>query len=245
LSTRLLTLEKLYYPDLITLINGFVGFLAIMYIVDGTLTYAPALILVCILLDGLDGALARYLHVDARIHGRYLDAIADMISFCFAPAIYLYAVYYEPLELTFRSGVNTLTVATAMCVAGFGVLRLTAYIERGYKLETFTGLSTPAVALMIVLLVNSPLGLDSYPYIVLPTILFISGLMVTKLNYPKFHGSLGLIAGGVILSLILSELIIVENYIDTFIYIVALLLTVTYIISGPWLIKYKAWGRKI
>ncbi len=81
-------------PDMVTVMNASLGFLSITYIIDGRFWLASILIVLCVALDGIDGALARLMQVDHTL-GAYLDFFADMISFCFAPALLLYTIFYD------------------------------------------------------------------------------------------------------------------------------------------------------
>lgn len=188
-------IESSVIADLVTLLNGFVGLLAIMYIFDGNFTNGMILILLGILIDGADGLLARFFSGKKR-HGVYLDSIADIVTFCFAPSILLYGMFYDLEKGTsFQSLDNALTVAASMLVVLFGILRLARFIEKGHKSKNFIGLPTPAGALIIVLAVE----VIAHQFAVLTIAILISLLMISKIQYPKLHGTLGGMAGVVIL----------------------------------------------
>ena len=143
-------IEDTNFADFVTLANGFAGLLAIMYIFDGEFKIAMMLILLGIIIDGVDGLLARLLRKD-KSHGVYLDSIADTVTFCFAPSILLYGMYYDLDKGTsFQSPENAFVVIASMLVVLFGILRLARYIESGHKLKNYNGLPTPAAALIII-----------------------------------------------------------------------------------------------
>ena len=90
-------------PTLFTAGNIFLGYLSILRSVQGTLIFAtnPAVaahsfeiaaqtIGLAVLLDGLDGGIARLTNTTSEF-GRELDSLADIISFGMAPAILAYA----------------------------------------------------------------------------------------------------------------------------------------------------------
>ena len=77
------------YADLATLASAILGFLAITYIIDGTVkSYIVALFLLPIsaIIDGMDGALARKFGTK-HDYGKYFDSISD--SICFGIALSL------------------------------------------------------------------------------------------------------------------------------------------------------------
>jgi CDP-diacylglycerol--serine O-phosphatidyltransferase len=188
-------IESSILVDITTLLNGFVGLLAIMYIIDGDFKYGMVLILLGILIDGADGILAR-LYKRKKGHGVYLDSIADTVTFCFASSILLYGMYYDIEKGTsFQSPENALTVTACMLVVLFGILKLARFIEKGHKSRNFIGLPTPASALIVVMSVE----VISNQISVLVIAIITSLLMISKIEYPKLRGSLGWAAGLVIL----------------------------------------------
>ncbi|UCE73259.1 MAG: CDP-diacylglycerol--serine O-phosphatidyltransferase [Methanomassiliicoccales archaeon] len=188
-------LDSSIAADLVTLANGFVGLLAIMYIIDGDFRLGMVLVLIGILIDGADGILARYFK-RKKGHGVYLDSIADTVTFSFAPSILLYGMFYNLEKGTsFQNLENALTVAACMMIVLFGILRLARFIEKGHKFKNFLGLPIPAGALIIVM---SAEVLENQ-IIVLIIAILISLLMISKIPYPKLKGILGGVAGIVIL----------------------------------------------
>ena len=86
LNINILKLIKL--PDLISICNALLGFLAILLVLSGgseALKDALVVILSAAVIDGLDGLVAR--GIESSHMGRYLDSLADMVSFGTAPAI--------------------------------------------------------------------------------------------------------------------------------------------------------------
>ncbi len=220
--------ELSYTPDLITLLNGFLGLLAIMYIIDGDFRLGMLLILVAIIVDGLDGILARFFKREEG-HGVYLDSIADMVSFCFAPSILLYGVYYDLEKGTsFQNLDNALTVVASMVVVLFGILRLARFVENGHKTPAYMGLPTPAAALIIV----TVLTVMGNQFVVLSATIAISFLMISRIDYPKLQGLLGWIAALVIITGILA-LLYPSGY---SIYALAFVLAMAsvYVVLGPY-----------
>lgn len=200
-------LKHITLADFLTVLNALIGFLAIMYVIDKLFVNALILILFAIILDGLDGIMARMTR-SKHTFGIFLDAIADTVSFCFAPAVLLYGIYYDPAETSFTSWVNLLTVLATFFVAGLGILRLARFITQKEVNKYYIGLPTPAIALFIVLLLLPAFQLTYYPVIVLPIVTVTSVFMVSDIYYPKFGSKpafiFGLLVGLVILSLFIN-----------------------------------------
>ena len=76
-------------PNLLTLLALCSGITAIRFAVEGRYEIAVGAIIVAIVLDAMDGRLARYLNGTSRF-GAELDSLADFVNFGVAPALMLY-----------------------------------------------------------------------------------------------------------------------------------------------------------
>lgn len=73
-------------PNLFTTGALFSGFYGITSAIDGRFETAAMLIFVSLVLDGLDGRVARMTNTQSDFGAEY-DSMADMVSFAAAPAI--------------------------------------------------------------------------------------------------------------------------------------------------------------
>ena len=76
-------------PNLLTTAALFAGFYSIVAAVDGNFERAGAAIFVAMVLDSLDGRVAR-LTMTSTQFGKEYDSLSDMVSFGLAPAIVVY-----------------------------------------------------------------------------------------------------------------------------------------------------------
>ena len=172
-----------HIPGIITFINLFLGFVAVINIFKGNYVFACQCIILGAILDSIDGKLARLLGI-ASSFGAEIDSLADLISFCLVPSIFVYVLYAEGLP-----GFSGEIISSIPLI--LGAIRLARFntdssnnISRSY----FEGLPTPMNALAIVsiiLFVNqNPNYLDAK--LLLPLITLISFMMITKVRYEKF-----------------------------------------------------------
>jgi len=77
-------------PNMITLLALFAGFYAIIMTTRGRFEQASIAIFVAMLLDGLDGRIARLMNAQTKF-GAELDSLSDMVSFGIAPAVITYS----------------------------------------------------------------------------------------------------------------------------------------------------------
>ncbi|MEO2159626.1 MAG: CDP-alcohol phosphatidyltransferase family protein, partial [bacterium] len=89
-------LKRSFIPNVATIFNMFLGFMAITLILNGEPIKAGWVMMVGCLFDIIDGKLARLLGLSSRF-GTEFDSLADTISFCAVPSILIYSVYVEGL----------------------------------------------------------------------------------------------------------------------------------------------------
>ena len=174
--------------DTLTVFSACLGFLSVVFAFEGKLGVAVSLILVCAIIDGLDGMVARYEGGDEQKmrFGVMLDSFSDSIAFCIAPAIISYRVLVGGLPSS-RLMVDLVLVVCALYVA-CGILRLSRFnVLFSSRSMGFVGLPTTAAGLLL----SSLLSLE----LVVPTtrllwahgvmIPVLSILMISSLVYPK------------------------------------------------------------
>ena len=76
-------------PNLFTTASLFSGFYAIVQAMNGAFETAAIAIFVSMVLDGLDGRIARLTHTQSEFGAQY-DSLSDMVSFGAAPALVMY-----------------------------------------------------------------------------------------------------------------------------------------------------------
>ena len=129
-------------PNLFTSGSLFCGFFALLRTLQEDFYTAAIFILASGLLDGMDGKIARYTNTTSRFGVEY-DSLADVISFCVAPGILVFA---WALESFGRLG----WLASFLFVV-CGALRLARFNIQVHTVESrfFSGLPTPAAACLI------------------------------------------------------------------------------------------------
>ncbi len=127
-------------PNLFTVGGLFFGFYAIIMALRQDFTMASIMIFLAMLLDGLDGRIARMINAQSDF-GAELDSLADMASFGVAPALLLYAWVLYPLGKTGWLVAFIYMACTALRLARFNV-------RNAYSTNKafFQGLSTTAAA---------------------------------------------------------------------------------------------------
>lgn len=140
-------------PNLLTTGGIFAGFFSIVAAIDGNFGTAAWATIVAVLLDGMDGRVARLTNTESDF-GKEYDSLADMVSFGVAPAIITYqwgvARLAEYGVLWGRLGwlaTFLFAVAAAFRLARFNTT--TETIDKRY----FEGVPSPPAALAVVSMV--------------------------------------------------------------------------------------------
>jgi CDP-diacylglycerol--serine O-phosphatidyltransferase len=132
-------------PNLLTTGGLFAGFYSIVASIDGNFMYAAWAIYAAMLLDGLDGRLARLTNTASEF-GKEYDSLADMVSFGLAPAIVVYQWGVERLaEYGMVWGrLGWLAAFLYVAAAAFRLARFNANVAQDRRF--FQGLASPAAA---------------------------------------------------------------------------------------------------
>ena len=174
-------------PNLFTTANLFAGFYSIMCAINGNFTVAAATVFVAMVLDGLDGRVARMTNTQSAFGAEY-DSLSDMVAFGLAPAIIAYQ--WALLEL------GNVGLTIAFIYVACAALRLARFNTQIGVVDKrwFIGLASPAAAGVVagVVWALSDNGVGAVDLPVAVIILFavlvaLSGmLMVSNIKYYSF-----------------------------------------------------------
>jgi len=135
-------------PNAITLTNLLLGCIAISFIFSGEPATGAILIVICSILDFLDGAAAKLLKAHSET-GKQLDSLADLVSFGLAPAAIIFHYMTNALYMLNQDNPVFVLAYAAFFIAVFSALRLARFNIDTKQKSYFTGLPTPANALLI------------------------------------------------------------------------------------------------
>lgn len=184
-------------PNLITLLALCSGVTAIRLAFEGRYELAVGCVMLAVVLDAVDGRLARLLKGTSRF-GAELDSLADFVNFGVAPAILLYVWSLNSLKTLGWVICLVLAIACALRLARFNVA-LDDPNKPAWSSQFFTGAPAPAGAgLALLPFYLGFLGLidDGHGWALLigPYVALIALLMVSRI--PTFSGkNMGLIPG--------------------------------------------------
>ncbi|WP_428539925.1 CDP-alcohol phosphatidyltransferase family protein [Profundibacter sp.] len=174
-----------FIPNFVTIFGLIAGLTAVRSGISGHFTSALYLLLLAMLLDAVDGKLARMLESTSQF-GAELDTLADFFNFGVAPTIILYAMFFAgtPYANFGWLALIIYTIACMMRLARFNVALLEDDDEPVDQ-RFFVGVPAPALAclgfLPAFLLLMGWDGVATHPVIVALYIIFAGGLAVSRI----------------------------------------------------------------
>ena len=164
-------------PNMFTIGNLVLGVMSIILSFNGEVNSAALLVIIAMLLDGLDGRVARALNVTSEF-GKELDSLSDVISFGVAPAFIMYQAAFMEMSPPALAWIATaiFPICGALRLARFNVIEGIP----GY----FIGLPIPAAGgvLATLALFHNELHVS----LLLVSSLALSFLMISNMKYPNF-----------------------------------------------------------
>ena len=170
-------------PNLFTTAGLFAGFFAIVAAMNGNFDHAPLAVFIAMIMDTLDGRVARWTHTQSDFGAEY-DSLVDMVSFGLTPALVMYEWAL--------SGMGKLGWLAAFIYTACAGLRLARFNTRDSSLDQrfFHGLPSPAAAAVVVsfVWVLHSYGVPGREISILALIVTVLAgvLMVSNMHYRSF-----------------------------------------------------------
>ncbi len=233
-------------PSILTLGNLFCGFYALVAVYNDEYQVAALSILLALVFDGLDGAVARMTGATSDL-GIELDSLADVVSFGVAPGLVAYVFALKPF--------GWIGGLAAFAFAACGAFRLARFNVQTRSLDKryFVGLPIPAAAAAVatfVLFMKESSAVVVLGWEILPARAIAAGvllgmyglgfLMVSKIRYRSAKGlEMQRRKPHTVLTTLLLVLIVVASYPVLFLFLFFL----GYALSGI-LRLLPAWQRR-
>jgi CDP-diacylglycerol---serine O-phosphatidyltransferase len=170
-------------PNLFTLAALFGGFYAVVMAMNGRFDLAAAGVFVAMVLDSLDGRVARMTNTQSAF-GEQMDSLSDMVSFGAAPALIAYEWSLKGLGRWGWIAAFVYCACAALRLARFNVN--TAVVDKRY----FQGLPSPAAAALMAGFIGlmTDLGVKPYdvPWFMFAVALYAGLTMVTNVPFYSF-----------------------------------------------------------
>ena len=169
-------------PNLFTTSALFAGFFAVVAGINGEFTSAAVAIFIAMVLDGLDGRVARMTNTQSEFGAEY-DSLADMVSFGMAPAL---------VAFTWVQDIGKTGWVVAFLYVACAALRLARFnVQIGsVDKKWFIGLPSPSAAALVAASVWTFHSFDAdafgFKLLMLVVVAAAGVLMVSNIRYYSF-----------------------------------------------------------
>lgn len=170
-------------PNLFTTAALFAGFYAIVQAMNGRFEFSSVAIFVAMILDGLDGRVARLTHTQSEFGAEY-DSLSDMVSFGVAPSLVMYEWALKGLGKLGWFAAFIYCAGTALRLARFNTN--IEIIDKRY----FQGVPSPAAAALIAgfvwVMMDNSLSGEDMRWVACALTVFAGLSMVSNLKFYSF-----------------------------------------------------------
>jgi CDP-diacylglycerol--serine O-phosphatidyltransferase len=177
-------------PNLFTTGALFAGFYAIVAAVNQRFELAAIAVFIAMVLDGLDGRIARMTHTQSAFGAEY-DSLSDLVSFGLAPALIMYQwalVHMQDMGVVWGK-TGWLAAFIYVACAALRLARFNTQVATNDK-KYFQGLPSPAAAAvmagMVWVLDNWSANGTDFIWLALGTTIIVGLLMVSNISYYSF-----------------------------------------------------------
>ena len=175
-------------PNLVTSGALFCGFYSIITAIAGNYVLATIYILFAMILDGLDGRVARMTNTQTSF-GEYFDSLSDMLCFGVAPAL---LIYLSSLSMFTSGYLAKISYIACFIYIASTAIRLARFNSRNQTTDKkyFMGLASPAAAAILIcyvwLMQDLEVDIQSYVTLTVMLVVSLSILMVSNIAYMSF-----------------------------------------------------------
>ena len=170
-------------PNLFTTAALFAGFFAIVQAMQGDFERSAMAIFIAMVLDGLDGRVARLTHTQSAFGAEY-DSLSDMVSFGAAPALVIYEWALRDMGRLGWIAAFVYCVGAALRLARFNTTL--EVMDKRY----FQGLPSPAAAALVAglvwVMIESGISGAEVRWLACGLTIFAGVTMVSNVRYYSF-----------------------------------------------------------
>jgi len=170
-------------PNLFTTAALFCGFFAVVQAMKGAFELAAVAIFVAMVLDGLDGRVARLTRTQSAFGAEY-DSLSDMVSFGVAPALVVYVWALKDMGRLGWIAAFIYCVGAALRLARFNTTL--EVVDKRY----FQGLPSPAAAALVAgfvwVAIDNGIAAFDVRWIACVLVIFAGITMVTNVRFYSF-----------------------------------------------------------
>jgi phosphatidylcholine synthase len=191
-----------------------------MYLLDGRLTEAIFVMLLCVVIDGTDGILARRYEVKRHvpeIDGRAMDDVIDYVAYTFLPVVFLIQAEMLLQPVLFFAALPLLSSA-------FGFARVDVKLDEEGFFVGFPSYWNIVVAYLY--MTSAPVWLNTLVVVVLAVLVFVPTRYIYITRFPRHRNAH--MAAAIFSGLIMLLALVVNEAVRTPLVLISLIYPVFY-----------------
>lgn len=194
--------------NFITVLSLIFGFISIIFSLEGHFTFASWAIIISVVLDGIDGQIARKNPTPSEF-GKELDSLVDVVSFGLAPSILGYIFIYQDFYLWSTLALFIYLFCSVMRLAKYNITPKEKMVNYFYGLPTTVGGGLLASFILIYRKGKYALLPQPIPYVFLFIVITLALLMISRIKYLNLDGIKELFGRRIMLVVVLLTVVII------------------------------------
>ena len=225
-----------YLANSLTILSLVCGFVSIIFSLESHFTFASWAIVLSVILDGLDGQIARKNSTPSEF-GKELDSLVDVVSFGIAPSVLSYTFIYRSFHLWSTLALFFYLFCSVMRLAKYNITPKEKMVNYFYGLPTTV--SGGVVASFILMYRKKEyLSLPRpVPFVFLIIVVILAILMVSRVKYLNLDGLKELIGKKIKLTVLVLTLLLTTAAFSKRAGVSLFALFVIYLIFSPFVVK--------
>lgn len=173
--------------NFLTVLSLLFGFMSIIFSLEAHFTFASWAIILSVILDGLDGQVARRNPVPSDF-GKELDSLVDVASFGIAPAILGYTFIYSDFYASAAVALFVYLLCSVLRLARYNITPKEKMVNYFYGLPT-TASGGILASFILIFRNKASIYLPRYvPILFIFLVLLLAFLMVSRVRYLNLDG---------------------------------------------------------
>ncbi|MFH0739368.1 MAG: CDP-alcohol phosphatidyltransferase family protein [Candidatus Omnitrophota bacterium] len=222
--------------NLLTSASLLLGFASLLFSLRHDFTFACWSIIIAVVLDGLDGQVARKNPVPSPF-GKEFDSLVDVVSFGIAPAIAGYMFIYRDFYLYAAAALFLYLFSSVVRLAKYNITPKAELVNYFYGLPTTASGGMLASFILIFRKKEGILLPVSLPIIFMVLVLLLAFLMVSKARYLNLDGLKGLFGGKAKFWLLILGILLILAFFSRKAGVSIFMLFSIYLIFSPFVVK--------
>lgn len=171
-----------FLPSVFTTFNLFLGYMALLHILNQKYLTAAYLITLSVVMDGFDGTIARITKTESNF-GMHLDSLVDGVTFGLVTAVFIFTWGFQSIHPPLGKIIGFIFLSAGI----IRLARFNVYKEvKAFPANVFVGIPIPLGSLSVIsifLVIKSPPRETSHMLLFAAFVILVAFLMISNIKY--------------------------------------------------------------